>query len=208
METSNGFSGFILAGGRSRRMGSNKALLPLGGRRLVDWAIDLLEPHVQETFVVGPPEVFPLLHVPVRPDEIRQAGPLGGILTGLRHSRFDPSLVLGVDLPFLNGEILDRLLAACRGYDLTVPRIGENSETLCAVYSKSCITHIEALLMAGRKSVQELMDRVRVRILPESEFQDLGGGSAFFNINTREDYEEAKRRVAHLHQHPQGVQHG
>jgi molybdopterin-guanine dinucleotide biosynthesis protein A len=89
---------------------------------------------------------------------------------------------------------------------MTVPRIGETTETLCAVYSKSCLAPIEALLMAGRKSVQELMERVRVRILPELEFQDLGGGAAFFNINTREDYEEAKRRMAHPH--PQGVQHG
>jgi molybdopterin-guanine dinucleotide biosynthesis protein A len=208
METSNGFSGFILAGGRSRRMGSNKALLPLGGRRLVDWAIDLLEPHVQETFVVGPPEVFPLLHVPVRPDEIRQAGPLGGILTGLRHSRFDACLILGVDLPFLSGEILDRILAASQGYDMTLPRMGETCETLCAVYSRSCVTHIEALLMAGRKSVLELMSRVRVNVLPEEDFRDLGGASAFFNINTREDYEEAKRRVAHLHHPPQNVRHG
>ena len=62
--------------------------------------------------------------------------------------------------------------------------------------------------MAGHKSVQELMGRVRVRILPEEDFQDLGGAAVFFNINTREDYEEAKRRVAHLVQHPQEVRHG
>jgi len=208
METDKGFSGFVLAGGRSRRMGSNKALLPLAGRRLVDRAIDLLEPHVQEIFVVGPPEVFPLLHVPVRPDEIRQAGPLGGILTGLRHTRYERSLVLGVDLPFLNGSVLDRVLSSSEGHDMTVPRIGETLEILCAVYSKSCITPIEALLMAGHKSVQELMDRVHLRILPEEDFQDMGGAPVFFNINTREDYEEAKRRVARLHQHPQGVVHG
>ncbi len=208
MDAGQGFSGFILAGGRSRRMGSNKALLPLGGRRLVDWAIDLIEPHVQEPFVVGPPEVFPLLHVPVRPDEVRQAGPLGGILTGLRHARFERSLVLGVDLPFLSGDILDRILAACEGFDVTVPRTGETTENLCGVYSKGCITHIEALLMAGHKAVQELTGRVRVRVLPEEEFRDLGGAAAFFNINTREDYEEAKRRVAHLQQLSTGVQHG
>jgi molybdopterin-guanine dinucleotide biosynthesis protein A len=207
VETGKGFSGFILAGGRSRRMGSNKALLPLGGRRLVDRAVELLEPHVQEIFVVGPPEVFPLLHVPVRPDEIRQGGPLGGILTGLRHTRFERSFVLGVDLPFLTGEILDRVLGEAEGYDVTLPRIGETLETLCAVYSKSCINPIEALLMTGKKSVHELMGRVRVKVLPESDFQELGGSSAFFNINTREDYEEAKRRAAHLPRHPEGVHH-
>ena len=125
METGRGFSGIVLAGGRSRRMGSNKALLPLAGRRLVDRAIDLLEPHVDETFVVGPPESFPALHVPVRPDEIRQAGPLGGILTGLRHARFDRCLVLGVDLPFLTGEVLERVLRASEGHELTLPLIGE-----------------------------------------------------------------------------------
>ncbi len=206
METGSGFSGFVLAGGRSKRMGSNKALLPLAGRRLVDRAIDLLEPHVQEIFVVGPPELLPALHVPVRPDEIRQAGPLGGILTGLRHTRCEKSLVLGVDLPFLTWGVLERVLRASEGYDVTLPRIGETHETLCAVYTKSCITPIEGLLMAGHKSVLELLSRVRVRILPEEEFRELGGVAPFFNINTREDFEEAKRRVIALH--PEGVPHG
>jgi len=116
--------------------------------------------------------------------------------------------VLGVDLPFLSGEILERVLAASRGFDMTLPRMGETLETLCAVYSKGCITHIEALLMAGDKSVHELMGRVRVNILPEEEFKDLGGAAMFFNINTREDYEAAKKRVAHVAHSSEGVQHG
>jgi len=207
METGKGFSGFVLAGGRSRRMGTNKALLPLGGRRLVDRAIDLLAPHVEDLFVVGPPEVFPFLHVPVLPDEIRQAGPLGGILTGLRHARFENSLVLGVDLPFLTGEVLDRVLAGVSSdTDVTIPRYHDTQETLCGVYSRRCITPIEGMLMAGHKAVLELLKRVRTRILEEESFQDLLATDPFFNINTREDYEEAKRRVAHLH--PEGVHHG
>lgn len=208
METGKGFSGFVLAGGRSRRMGTNKALLPLAGRRLVDRAIDLLSPHVEEVFVVGPPEVFPFLHVPVHPDEIKLSGPLGGILTGLRHARFDRSLVLGVDLPFLTGEVIDRILDEARSADadVTLPRYHNIQETLCGVYSRRCITPIEGMLMAGRKSVLDLLERVRTRILEESTFGDLLGGDPFFNINTKEDYEEAKRRVMHLH--PEGVTHG
>jgi molybdopterin-guanine dinucleotide biosynthesis protein A len=207
METGKGFSGFVLAGGRSRRMGTNKALLPLGGRRLVDRAIDLLAPHVEDLFVVGPPEAFPFLHVPVFPDEVRQAGPLGGILTGLRHARFENSLVLGVDLPFLTAEVLDRVLATVSSEaDVTIPRYHDTQETLCGVYSRRCITPIEGMLMAGHKAVLELLKRVRTRILEEEFFQDLLAADPFFNINTREDYEEAKRRVAHLH--PEGVHHG
>jgi molybdenum cofactor guanylyltransferase len=194
METGKGFSGFVLAGGRSRRMGANKALLPLRGKRLVDRAIELLSPHVEDVFVVGPPEVFPFLHVPVHPDEIRQAGPLGGILTGLRHARFEKSLVLGVDLPFLSGEVLDRVLktAASLDADVTIPRYHD--------------TPIEGMLMAGHKAVLELLDRVRTHVMEEEVFKDLLASDPFFNINTREDYEEAKRRVAQLH--PEGVHHG
>ena len=207
METGKGVSGFILAGGRSRRMGTNKALLPLGGRRLVDRAIDLLSPHVEEVFVVGPPEVFPFLHVPVRADEIKLSGPLGGILTGLRHARFERSLVLGVDLPFLTGEVLDRILEKARAIDadVTLPRYHDIQETLCGVYSRRCITPIEGMLMAGRKSVLDLLPRVRTHILEEAVFGDLLKDDPFFNINTKEDYEEAKRRVMHLH--PEGVTH-
>jgi molybdopterin-guanine dinucleotide biosynthesis protein A len=208
METGKGFSGFVLAGGRSRRMGANKALLPLGGRRLVDRAIDLLAPHVQDLFIVGPPEVFPFVHVPVRPDEIRQGGPLGGILTGLRHARFNKSLVLGVDLPFLSAEVLERVLRAADAADadVTIPRYHDTQETLCGVYSRRCITPIEGMLMAGHKAVLDLLGRVKTHVLEEEAFKDLLPLDPFFNINTREDYEEAKRRVAHLH--PEGVHHG
>jgi molybdopterin-guanine dinucleotide biosynthesis protein A len=180
-------------------MGTNKALLPLAGRRLVDHAVDLLVPHVEDAFVVGPPEVFPFLHVPVRPDEIRQGGPLGGLLTGLRRARFEKSLVLGVDLPFLNGDILDRILRESGDADATVPRIGDTAETLCAVYSRRCVNVIEGLLLSGHKSVVELLGRVRTRFLEEEMFREMGAPEAFFNINTREDYEESKRRASHLH---------
>ncbi|MCI0658435.1 MAG: molybdenum cofactor guanylyltransferase [Acidobacteria bacterium] len=209
METAKGFSGFVLAGGRSRRMGTNKALLPLGGKRLVDRAIDLLSPLVDDVFVVGPPEVFPFLHVPVYPDEIRQAGPLGGILTGLRHARLEKSLVLGVDLPFLTGEVLGRVFRAAESHDadVTIPRYHDTQETLCGVYSRRCITPIEGMLMAGHKAVLELLDRVRIQVLEEEVFKDLLSSDPFFNINTREDYEEAKRRVA-AQLHPEGVHHG
>ena len=209
METAKGFSGFVLAGGRSRRMGTNKALLPLGGKRLVDRAIDLLSPLVDDVFVVGPPEVFPFLHVPVYPDEIRQAGPLGGILTGLRHARFEKSLVLGVDLPFLTGEVLGRVFRAAESHDadVTIPRYHDTQETLCGVYSRRCITPIEGMLMAGHKAVLELLDRVRIQVLEEEVFKDLLSSDPFFNINTREDYEEARRRVT-AQLHPEGVHHG
>ena len=208
MEAGKGFSGFVLAGGRSRRMGTNKALLPLGGKRLVDRAIELLNPHVEDVYVVGPREVFPFLHVPVYPDEIRQAGPLGGILTGLRHARFEKSLVLGVDLPFLTPEVLRRVLQEAEAFpgEVTIPRYHDTQETLCGVYSKRCITPIEGLLMAGHKSVLELLGRVRTKVLEEESFKDLLAGDPFFNINTREDYEEAKRRVAQVH--PESVHHG
>jgi molybdopterin-guanine dinucleotide biosynthesis protein A len=209
VETAKGFSGFVLAGGRSRRMGTNKALLPLGGKRLVDRAIDLLSPLVDDVFVVGPPEVFPFLHVPVYPDEIRQAGPLGGILTGLRHARFEKSLVLGVDLPFLTGEVLGRVFRAAESQDVdvTIPRYHDTQETLCGVYSRRCITPIEGMLMAGHKAILELLNRVRIQVLEEEVFKDLLSSDPFFNINTREDYEEAKRRVA-AQLHPEGVHHG
>jgi len=115
--------------------------------------------------------------------------------------------VLGVDLPFLTGEVLDRVLAGVSSdTDVTIPRYHDTQETLCGVYSRRCITPIEGMLMAGHKAVLELLKRVRTRILEEESFQDLLATDPFFNINTREDYEEAKRRVAHLH--PEGVHHG
>lgn len=199
MSKGQALSGFVLAGGRSKRMGSNKALLPLAGHRLVDRAVELLEPHVAETFVVGSPKTFPAFHVPVIPDEVQQAGPLGGILTGLRHAQNERSLVLGVDLPFLTGEILERILALVDESDLLIPKIGEKFEPLCAVYAKSCITHIEGMLMAGRKSIHDLMPRIQVHTLSPQDLGGLEGTDPFFNINTRGDFEAAKRRLAEPH---------
>ena len=106
------------------------------------------------------------------------------------------------------GEVLERVLsaAASQDADVTIPRYHDTQETLCGVYSRRCITPIEGMLMAGHKAVLDLLQRVRTHVLEEDQFQDLLGADPFFNINTKEDYEEAKRRVAHLH--PEGVHHG
>lgn len=99
-------------------------------------------------------------------------------------------------MPFLTGEILESILARVDESDLLIPRIGGKYEPLCAVYAKSCVTHIEGMLMAGHKSIHDLMSRIEVHALSGRELGALEGTDPFFNINTREDFEVAKRRLA------------
>ncbi len=103
-------SGFVLAGGRSRRMGCDKALLEVNGQPLLLRAVTLLKAHVGSVTVLGPQGRYESLGVPVLPDRWPRQGPLGALLTGLEISANGWSVFLACDLPLLNGQFIELLL--------------------------------------------------------------------------------------------------
>jgi molybdopterin-guanine dinucleotide biosynthesis protein A len=167
-------TGVVLAGGRSTRLGQDKALLRLaGGQTLVGTAVATLHPLVAEVVVVAS-DGQRLGDLPARivPDVYPDGGALGGIYSGLLAAQHDHALVVACDMPFLSPALLRHLLALPRDYDVLLPRLaGGLLEPLHAIYSRACLDTIERQLAAKRYRVVGFLDRVRVRYVDEPELR-------------------------------------
>ena len=127
------WTGVLLAGGKSTRMGQDKALMEVDGKPLLLHGTERLKPHVRELFVIGDPRLYGHLWPDVLPDEIPGLGPLGGIATAMGAARFDRLLVLAVDVPGVNARLLERLTRELPDdADALVPRHAGSLEPLVA----------------------------------------------------------------------------
>jgi molybdenum cofactor guanylyltransferase len=188
---------FILAGGKSARMGSDKAFLQLAGRSLLARSLDLARAVTPHLRIVGDPEKF-TASVPVVPDVYPCRGPLGGIHAALSASPTDFNLILAVDLPFLGPRFLHYLIANAQAADaiVTVPSASGHLHPLCAVYRKQFSVTAERALAEGRNKLDALFSEVSVRIIAEDELAAAGFQPAIFrNLNTPGDWEQAKEQV-------------
>jgi molybdopterin-guanine dinucleotide biosynthesis protein A len=178
------FSAIVLAGGKSSRMGRDKALLPCGGERLIDRVIARLQPYFSQIIVVGmEPAQIAKLPVTAVLDEQPGRGPLMGILSGLRVSNHDHNLVMACDIPDFDEAFLQRMLEGSRDYDILVPRHPDGRhEPLFALYHKGIIPLIEASLQRGIKKIDLIFPECR------QGYIDLEGATWLRNINTPTDY--------------------
>src|SRR5215210_4181190 len=189
----------VLAGGQSRRMGTDKALLPLvtGGPPMLGLVLERLSAVADDTIIVADDQPrYATLGTRVVPDLNRHVGALGGIQAAITWSAHEHCLVVACDMPFLSLPLLRRMADEPRDYDVLVPLIpGESRQrgdglvfqTLHAIYSKRCLPFIEKRIAEGRKQVVGFFDDVRVRTLDVTEVTrwdpDLW---SFFNANTPE----------------------
>ena len=183
-------SAAILAGGKSRRMGRNKALLPFRGRPLVARVHETLQPLFEDIFLVtNDPGLFDFVPCPKIPDRVPGKGPISGVDAALRHSRNPYVLVVGCDAPFLSPSLLELLAGKTEEADLVIPIGPDGPEPLCAVYGKGCLPHIEESLRKGDFSLMALVGRSRTREIPAEEVAGVDPGfRSFMNINTPGDF--------------------
>lgn len=185
----------ILAGGKSSRIGEDKAFLEFEGKRLVEWVITSLKEVGEEIIIVAnEPEKFNSLGLKVVKDVLPGIGPLVGLYSGLLSSHLEYNFVCGTDMPFLSPSLIKYMLGQGQGCDVVLPRIGSRVEPLCAVYKRSCLSSIAEVIKEGEKlSLRSFFDRVKIRYIKEDEVIPFGlPKKLFFNINTREDMEMAR----------------
>ncbi len=129
-------AGFVLAGGASRRMGRDKALLPLGETTMIEQIASAVRGAAGNVTLIGPMARYQHLGLPVIPDEIGNCGPLGGLYTALRVTEADWNIVVACDMPGVTEAFLTELLQAARtsAVDCLVPEMNGNIEPLCAAY--------------------------------------------------------------------------
>ena len=215
-------TGVILAGGKSRRMGENKALMRLGDDSLIGHVIRCLHDVTDELLLVtNSPTEYAHLDVPMHGDILPDAGALGGVYTGVTHASHDAILCVACDSPFLEPKLLSYLVTVlgeydavipytyssrqtpfCRNKDIGVtnPSYGDDTQitlqTLCAAYSKRCLSIIELMLRESELRVHALQERARIqRVSPEVWREFDPEGMSFFNINTPEDFKIADSYV-------------
>ena len=178
----------LLAGGKSSRFGRDKTRLEVRGEPIVARIAGRCRPLCREIFIVSNArDKFGLPGVRELSDLYRDAGPLGGIHAGLSAAGAELVLVVACDMPFFDGGLAAALLEGAAGYDVLVPRIGERLEPLCAVYRRSVLPEVEALLRRGRRSVRGLFPLVRTGYL-DCGGPGLDAALPFYNINRPEDY--------------------
>lgn len=187
-------TGVILAGGKSRRMGSDKSFMEVGQAGMIQLVAAELQKVFNEVFIAGgSEETGRRLGLRVIADLIPGGGPLSGIHASLNASSHDKCLVVPCDMPFLKAELAAYMVSQAQGYDVAVPTDGVYYQPLFAVYDKSCIKVIEQALQAGRYKVVDFYPQVRVNYVNESllrKFADTG--RAFFNVNTPTDLQQAR----------------
>ena len=189
---------FILAGGRSSRMGADKAFLDLAGKPLIARAVDLVREIVPEVTIVGDRRKFAAFG-PVIQDVYRDCGPLGGIHAALMDSRAELNVILAVDLPFVSAQFLRYLLmrAESSGTTVSVPSIGGYFQPLCAVYRKQFLFSAEHALSEGKNKIDHLFREVTLCTVSEEDMTANGFDvSIFRNLNTPEDWQAAKEDFA------------
>lgn len=187
--------GIILAGGRSRRMGRDKAFLPWGRATLLERVMSTLRPLVDELIVVvNDARRFRDLDARVVEDAIPAAHALGGIYTGLVSASHDRCFVCACDMPFLNPRLIRFLARQGEGWDLVIPRTARGLEPLHAVYAASIVPAMATQLRRRQWDLRALAERVRATIIgPEAVARHDPEGLSCLNLNTPADYALARR---------------
>ena len=182
------WSGVVLAGGRSSRMGHDKATIVLEGRTLLQRAIDLLAPHVDELLVIGDPAMHNDPLAVVVPDEQHGLGPLGGLVTALRKARHPLVVVVACDMPGLTGSFIERIqFELDHGLEAIVPGHDELIEPMAACYHRTCMAAFEQCIAQGRLKMSDALEQVHTMIVPIQPGHNGWPEDLFRNINAPGD---------------------
>ena len=188
--------GVVLAGGRSRRLGADKALLEFGGAPLIQTVVERVSQVCGRVIVaVDRPGRYRRLGLAAKlvADASPGLGPLAGLQAGLRACATAHALVVACDLPFLNVELLRYMAGLPRDYQALVPHSGGRDHPLHAVYARSCLPEVDGLLAAGGGSMRQLLAQLDVRRLDERELQRFDpDGLSLLNLNDASDLERAR----------------
>jgi molybdopterin-guanine dinucleotide biosynthesis protein A len=177
-------SGFVLAGGASRRMGQDKALLPLGAGTMVEHIASAVRKAAGNVTILGPIERYSHLGFPVVPDKIENCGPLGGLYTALSITDADWNLLVACDMPDVTAAFLTQLLEAAEtsDADCLVPESAGKLDPLCAVYHRRVAPAAESAIHRKLFKMQDFISTLRTSRWPVPDARPLS------NVNTPSEW--------------------
>ncbi len=186
-------TGVILAGGRSRRMGRDKATLEIGGKSLIEGIVDLFGRLFPRTLIAGDRPDLARPNLPAYADAYPGSA-LGGLHTGLTHAETPYIFVAACDMPFVDEALIRALLERRFGYDVILPGTPEGLEPLIACYGQGCLPIIGRQLQAGNFRILDIYPELRMRVVGPGELPG-NWRTALTNINTPTDLAKAVRNA-------------
>tara|TARA_B100000686_G_scaffold278433_1_gene298408 strand:+ start:207 stop:842 length:636 start_codon:yes stop_codon:yes gene_type:complete len=202
MNNSQRVTGIILAGGKSSRLGRDKAWEDVGGQRIIDRVIGALQSSCDEVLIIGDrPERQNELSLPkciqYRSDELKGRGSIGGLYTGLKSSDTLWSLVVACDMPFISRELIQFMLSIIskNRCDAIVPVINGRYQPTHALYNSTCIPFIEKNISSGNFRMDSYFDEIYLEEISEDVINSIKGAElSFFNVNTEDDLFTAREQ--------------
>jgi molybdopterin-guanine dinucleotide biosynthesis protein A len=193
-------SGAILVGGKSRRFGTDKALLRIGDKWMVYALADELKKLFGNVFLISDwSDKFDFFNDPVIKDVVPDKGPLGGLYTALLNTSSEYVFLCACDLLLLNKDIISHMLQRLNGQDVLIPIHDGKIEPTAAFYSRDCLSHAAKSLNAGSLNIRSFFDRINVEFINfEGVFSYDTIEDCFSNINTKADWENAWDKLSVL----------
>ena len=178
------FTGVVLAGGKSRRMKTDKALINFKNTSLIEHQIKLLQSIFNKVIISANNQKYSFVGVNIIKDDIDSKGPIGGILSALKNSTTDYIFVLSVDLPFMSKEFIESMINNYQNFDITIPVNNGKYEPTCAIYNKTCIPIIEQQIRIKNNKLVDFINLCNTNFIKISTYSSLYSDKLFLNLNT------------------------
>ena len=176
----------ILAGGKSSRMGTDKVLLKINEKTLLEQTIELVEPICNSILVSSNNPEHEKFGYGIIPDEIKYCGPIGGIYSSLKKSETDWNFIISVDSPFVQKGFIQYLISEIDNSDAIIPIHGKGKEPLIALYHKNCLSEIEKMLDLQHYKMHNLINAVKTKFVDSQNWIE-NYPDLFRNLNRPED---------------------
>lgn len=173
-------TGILLSGGKSLRMGSDKAFVKINEQPMITYPLKVLEAWCSQILISANNAKLDFLGYPVIRDEIPDIGPLGGLYSCLKQSSNEINLLIACDMPQVTGTLLDRMLCLANQHEVVVPVINQHVEPLFALYQKNILSRIKQSIDEKRYSMRKFLSKLDVYYF-EIEPSEV---SEFLNVNT------------------------
>jgi molybdopterin-guanine dinucleotide biosynthesis protein A len=185
----------ILAGGQSRRMGTDKSFVLLDGKPLIDHVIERVSALSSGIILItNSPDRYARYDLPAYSDIIPNCGALGGLHSALHHCPTEYVVCVACDMPFLNPNLLQHLVDLRDGYQAVAPRIAGKIEGLHAVYNRSCLNVIEQQINARKLRLSDMYAHLHALLLSEAQIRALDPDlRSFVNVNTPDSLSQVQR---------------
>jgi molybdopterin-guanine dinucleotide biosynthesis protein A len=187
-------SGYILAGGKSSRMGTDKGLLLFEGKAMVQYVIEQLQPLFSKLVIVSNNPEYEKFGLEVIPDLIKDIGPAGGIYTALKHSEAKLNFIVSCDMPFVTKEAIGFIIKNTSESQIVLLENQGKIEPLFGIYAKNCEDIWFELIQQNTIKLQKMVSYFKLKTIPV-ENNEIFKESFFKNINTKEDFKNASNLI-------------